>query len=999
VQGILDSIARLEDLREHPPLGVSGSFVAEIEAQPVRRRGELEEARAAAEVAKAAELPRPARMRREASAAGTAEKRLDRARKALEAKREARELVEQLAALDAELEEDEAFRRLEAEIQAAAEAERLRQAAELAERSHVPGLLTQLRGLQAAHRAGNFECAWSEIEKQMPSVAAQLALANAPPRESWAESCPIDDELDISDDEAPLASAADQASAAAAALQGPQQWGSQAFDLEVGHECSLSGPRCGGQVGLPFGQSGPRGDIVLPDREGTTGVGQVSHPTGLRGSGKVGPPRGQPDLRGSSALVGNRGLRRVGQEGHLTGLRGCGQVGPPRGQSDPRGECALADSLSGDGHARPPRELTAPRWRGAQPCMSPMVRPGTPLRPPPGGQEEGRRGGSQPHVDAAPALGGGREAQLGGPGQQAGGVKRVDAADAIIGSRVRDLDPTAQAPTAAFAEALASGLVVLGCSGSGWRRSLEALEGHARLVGLSHRLLGVEVMMPSGLELMVASAYFEHSIGPRAGNLDLLRAAAQLTMASGRAPWLLQADFNMEPAALQELSWPECHYGVAIGPLAPTCFAEKQEKTFDWFVASQDLAHAASTCRPAPGPGLLPHSPVELTRQGARPDALVQALKKPRPFPHRDIKACEAQEGERPGSLALGRRQWMAVDGLTLIGIHGIDQQQWGQHCGREAEAAEEHHTSHEGWHSSEAHRRCKRLVLELDAAASSGHGFDIGGDREELIHVARVKGVAEAVIVLRGRPAAAHRHDASRSQAEWREWAEVAVQRGGRLAHRFARERLLAITQELEDAPCKVWPAATRMALIPKPAGGVRPIAPLPLMFRLWSRLRQPVCSQWLPELALRGHGGAVHGGVHHQRHDPGWLRACRCLAKLPMLDPLLAMTVGRPLVCPGNVVDDVSLQAIGTERLVVQQLSEAGAQLVSMLVARHLLANATKTHLLASTPAVARGLKERWQFHGWSFSQELQARNLGTDACWRAEESPRVLPGLGKP
>ncbi|CAK0819822.1 unnamed protein product, partial [Prorocentrum cordatum] len=351
-------------------------------------------ARAAAEMAKAAALPRSARMRREANAAGKAEQRLGSARKAHEAKREAREeLVEQLAALDTELEEDEeAFRRLEAEIKAAVEAERLHQAAELAERSHVPGLLTQFRGgLQAARRAGNFECAWSEIEKQMSAVTAQLALASAPPRESWADRCPIDDELDINDDEAPLASAAEK-------------------------------------VGLPRGQFGPRGDCALADWEGAAGVGQAGHPAGLRGSG---------------------------QEGHLTWLRG------------------------------------AARW-------------------------------------------------------------------------ARPEDLAERGPWAVPA-------------------------------GLSRRLLGVEVMMPSGLEPMVASAYFEHVVGPRAGDLDLLRAVAQLTMAAGRMSRLLQADFNMEAATLQAWS-------------------------------------------PNPRP------PVELAFQGARPDALAQVTNKPRPFPHRDIKACEAQD-------------------------------------------------------------------------------------------------------------------------------------------------------------------------------------------------------------------------------------------------------------------------------------------------------------------------------------------------------------------
>ncbi|CAK0788167.1 unnamed protein product [Prorocentrum cordatum] len=945
-------------------------------------------------------------MCREANATGKAEKRLGRARKALEAKREAREeLVEQLAALDAELEDKEAFRGLEAESQAAAEGERLRKAAELPERSHVPGLLTQLRGLQAARR-GNFECAWSEIEKQMSAVAAQLALGSAPPsRDSWAESCPIDDELGIRNDDAPLASAADktkirrvwpaqpaamrgqgerfraaagpwpcvsEARAAAAVQRDPQQWGRQASDLEVGQVRSLPGPRCGCQVGLPLGQSGPRGDSALAGWESTTGVGQVAHPAGQRGSGQVGPPRGQPDPRGSSALVGSRSPRRV------------------------------ADS--------------------AQPCISPLVRPGTQMRPP-GDQEEGRCGGIQPHVVAAPTLGGGREAQQGGPSQLAGGARRVAAADAIIWGRVCDLDPTAQAPTVAFAEALASGLVVLGCNGSGWRRSLEVLEGYARLVGAwphvvtlqETRLLATSKIASAfgtagalGLELMVASAYFEHIIGPWAGNLDLLRAVAQLTMAAGCTPWLLQADFNMEPATLQELSWPECHRAVAIAPWVPTCFAAKQEKTFDWFVASQDLAYAASTCRPAPGLALHPHTSVELTLQDLRPDALVQVLKNPRPFPHRDINACEAHEdarvevfrrvgragkwqrgplewcwqpGERPRSLELGLRQWMAAAERALIGTHDIDEQHaltrrrhrvlhaavtYELRCLNDlaqqrikAEVAEKYHASHEGWYSTEAHRRCKRLVIELEF-----HPRQI-----LLLPTALQEWLLDLMQEFEGAPLPGrrtHNTAASRAQGQGMATASLFVD--------------IDISKFYENARHDVlWEVAVQHTFN------------LTLLRGLLASYQSPRCVA-MAELCTVAFttSGAILAG-------------CACataLANLPMLGPPLAMTVGRPLICPRNAVDDVPLQAIGTERLAVQQLSEAGAQLVSMLMAQHLPVNAAKTHLLASTPTVAGGLKERWQLHVWSFSQELQARNFGIDACMArrrvAESAARARQSL---
>ena len=61
--------------------------------------------------------------------------------------------------------------------------------------------------------------------------------------------------------------------------------------------------------------------------------------------------------------------------------------------------------------------------------------------------------------------------------------------------------------------------------------------------------------MPSGQELMAAAAYFRHrhTIGSRDVNLDLLKAFAQMAAAVDRMPWLLRADFNMEPWTISEL--------------------------------------------------------------------------------------------------------------------------------------------------------------------------------------------------------------------------------------------------------------------------------------------------------------------------------------------------------------------------------------------------------------------------------------------------------------
>ena len=90
---------------------------------------------------------------------------------------------------------------------------------------------------------------------------------------------------------------------------------------------------------------------------------------------------------------------------------------------------------------------------------------------------------------------------------------------------------------------------------------------------------------------------------------------------------------------------------------------------------------------------------------------------------------------------------------------------------------------------------------------------------------------------------------------------------------------------------------------------------------------------------------------------------RACAAtVAKLPMLTPLLAASMGRPLVVARDVVDDVSLQAVGAEMLVAQQLGEAGAVLAAIMRDRHLpVSDASSRAAGASRPSWQRAGAEK--------------------------------------
>ncbi|CAK0797126.1 unnamed protein product, partial [Prorocentrum cordatum] len=392
------------------------------------------------------------------------------------------------------------------------------------------------------------------------------------------------------------------------------------------------------------------------------------------------------------------------------------------------------------------------------------------------------------------------------------------------------------------------------------RAGLQAEESACQLpAALRHRLIGVEVAAPSGLRLLALAGYFQHSVGPRGINLDLFSSVSDLVAFSLDLPWVLQADFNMEPEPLQELGWPAAVRGQVLGPSEATCCAQGLEHVYDWFVASSDLATCAASCSTTLNDfGLRPHSPVMLRLQDVRCDALVEVPSRPARFPDVEVKGLRSREdalvqaftvgkrgkvsqkavawswaqGSRPTCLSAAFGEWIEAAEGALTGIHGIAPGDLPRYLGRgarprtrrvpfsalvqrearlkcsvlthrlrsclavalqrlRAEQASRWYPIHSWWYEQEAAARAK-LLDEATQEETGLRSVPLPGASDEkwgdLAYHAGVKGCPTAIAKLQSWLLASQRRDAAEGAAAWRSWAQAAVEKGGRLAHRFSK-------------------------------------------------------------------------------------------------------------------------------------------------------------------------------------------------------------------
>ncbi|CAK0875090.1 unnamed protein product [Prorocentrum cordatum] len=321
---------------------------------------------------------------------------------------------------------------------------------------------------------------------------------------------------------------------------------------------------------------------------------------------------------------------------------------------------------------------------------------------------------------------------------------------------------------------------------------------------LRHRIIGVTVAAASGLELLACSLYLQDSLGPKGANLDIFAALGDMVLTTG-LPWLVQGDFNIGPGALHEFGWPNVQRGACLGPSETARRAQRAEHVYDWFASSYCLAHGVAETAALDGYALFPHKPVRLLLQDVRPDALVQVLVRPGRFPDVDADDCCAREGALVQvRRRVGRARWKALpcswrvleplsaavkrehrhrhSALT----HGIRQALDLALQRLRAERAQRWHPSHECWYVHKA-ERAAHLLEETTAAACQGDEVvtpSFGtSEWSDLVRQAGVHGHGGAIQVLQLRLAAPQRRDGA-----WRARVKEAVQRGGRLAHGFAR-------------------------------------------------------------------------------------------------------------------------------------------------------------------------------------------------------------------
>ena len=123
------------------------------------------------------------------------------------------------------------------------------------------------------------------------------------------------------------------------------------------------------------------------------------------------------------------------------------------------------------------------------------------------------------------------------------------------------------------------------------------------------------------------SMYLWCSEGLSSRNLDLLQTCAEL-IARLHGPWVLAADFNIEPAVLQQCGWLDLVKGKIIEPPVATC----GKKKYDYFVVASGLAQSVVGCAVVHDAGLHPHSPVRLFLKGRPCAELARVLAAHRKF-------------------------------------------------------------------------------------------------------------------------------------------------------------------------------------------------------------------------------------------------------------------------------------------------------------------------------------------------------------------------------
>ena len=98
------------------------------------------------------------------------------------------------------------------------------------------------------------------------------------------------------------------------------------------------------------------------------------------------------------------------------------------------------------------------------------------------------------------------------------------------------------------------------------------------------------------------SVYLRDSEGLTPANIAILDELA-VVVRSLRGPWIIAADWNLQPQTLADSLWPELVGGVVFATTLPTC----NDSTYDYFVVQRDLASSVVGVQRIEDGGMHPH--------------------------------------------------------------------------------------------------------------------------------------------------------------------------------------------------------------------------------------------------------------------------------------------------------------------------------------------------------------------------------------------------------
>ena len=186
--------------------------------------------------------------------------------------------------------------------------------------------------------------------------------------------------------------------------------------------------------------------------------------------------------------------------------------------------------------------------------------------------------------------------------------------------------------------------------------------------------------------LHVVSVYLWTAEGLSKRNLDLLHELAFI-LRSISGPWVIAADWNMDPALLSMSGWPALVNGTIVAPTEATCGSN----VLDFFVVSDGLTHAVTSVAVVEGSGVKPHAPVRLYVHAAPRDLLLRKLKTPSKIagslPHGCLQESASAPAASTGLSTVGLddaySEWLTDAETIWCDISGLSPSQQKRHSGR----------------------------------------------------------------------------------------------------------------------------------------------------------------------------------------------------------------------------------------------------------------------------------------------------------------------------